>query len=92
MSERENTQLVLNAIATLRTELSDRMNRQDEQREKQWTAIGSLTSRVCPMERHTDIETRVRSLEFDRAKFLGIAVAVATVAGLIGWGIERILK
>ena len=92
MMDHESTQLVLAAIANLRTELSERMNRQDIERGKQWSSIGELSNHVCPESRHSDVEQRIRVLELDRAKMIGVVATVSVVASLIGWGVERLLK
>ena len=92
MVDHENTQLVLNAIASLRTELSQRMDRNDMERREQWKSISDLSNRTCPDSRHSDVEVRIRTLELDRAKMIGVVATVSVVASLIGWSIERLLK
>ena len=92
MTDHENTQLVLSAISSLRTELSQRMDRNDAERRDQWKAINEIAAHECPDSRHNDVEMRVRTLELDRAKMIGVVATVSVVASLIGWGIERVLK
>jgi hypothetical protein len=92
MGDEEQVELILDAIHTLRADLSARMDRQDEERGKQWTAINALANRMCPVGQHSELDNRVKSLELDRAKLAGIVVAASAVVGCVVWGVERILK
>jgi hypothetical protein len=47
---------------------------------------------MCPVERHADIESRVKSLELDRAKLAGIVVAASAFIGCVVWAVEKVLK
>ena len=89
------TQLILDAIHTLRQDLSDRMDRMEtqlrEDSENQWAKINQLAICQCPQEQHDDMEQRVRCLETAAARVAGIVIATGILAGLIGWTIERII-
>jgi hypothetical protein len=92
MGDNDQVELILDAIHTLRADLTGRMDRQEESRGKQWEAINALSNHMCPVERHADIENRVKSLELDRAKLAGIVVAASAFIGCVVWAVEKILK
>lgn len=95
----DNVDLILDAIHTLREDLSSRMDKQDmrmdkqdESRGEQWKIINVIATRVCPAEQHANIDGRVKSLELDRAKMLGVVVAVPLVISVAAWIIEQWAK
>jgi hypothetical protein len=90
MSE-DDRGMILDAIHTLRKDLSDRMDRQDQERKDQWKAIADLAKKSCPEQRHTDIEMRVRDLETARAKMAGVVIAITVTVSGLAWLVERIM-
>jgi hypothetical protein len=88
-TERED--MILMAITSLRTELGQRMDRQDAARENQWKAIQNLQMQGCSKgPQHETMEARLKALELDRAKMMGVVVTIAAVISFAGWLIERV--
>jgi len=95
----DKVNLILDAIHTLRQDLTGRMDKQDarmdkqdESQGKQWETINAFSSRVCPEMRHLEIDARVKSLELDRAKVLGVVIAVTVLVSIGTKLIETVIK
>lgn len=78
--------MILQAIAGLRQEFTDRMDRQEDK-------LDSIARNGCAKgQQHDDHEDRLRSLELDKAKMMGIVASISAVISLIGWIISTFVK
>ena len=46
----------------------------------------------CTEARHLELDSRVKKLELSWSKVVGIVLACSTIASLVGWGIDKIVK
>ena len=78
--------VILGAVGELRKEMTQRMDRLDDKFDRLY-ANGCAKS-----SQHEDIESRMRSIEIERAKLMGIATAISILVTIAGWVISTFIK